>query len=144
MCKKVLKGIHDGQADFQNAQNMMKEFQVLYQLDHPCICKVLKINTSETIKDSNLKKGQEITTIAMFLEFLDFKLNEILKSEIINTLKARIVIEIAHAMKFIHNKGLIHRDLNQTKTKIRNIHFFTLNISDLDLSFFCLGFCSIV
>ena len=52
----------------------------------------------------------------MFLEFLDFKLNDVLKSDIKNTLKVRIIIEIAHAMKFIHSKGLIHRDL-----KIENI-----------------------
>ena len=58
----------------------------------------------------------------MFLEFLDFKLNEILKSEITNTLKARIVIEITHAMKFIHNKGLIHRDLKVENIMLNSVY----------------------
>ena len=33
-----------------------------------------------------------------------------------NTMKTKIVIEIVHAMNYIHKKGLIHRDL-----KIENI-----------------------
>lgn len=53
----------------------------------------------------------------MFLEFLDYKLNQVLKNaDIKNTLKVRIVIEVAHAMKYIHKNGMIHRDL-----KVENI-----------------------
>lgn len=63
----------------------MKEYEVQYRLNHPCICKVYSINICELVKDS--KPGN--TTIAMFLEFLDFKLNDDLKSDIKNTLKVR-------------------------------------------------------
>lgn len=122
MCKKVLKGSPNDQTNFKNVQNSIKEFEVLYRLNHPCICKVIGINISETIKDSNLKEENEMTTIALFLEFLDFKLDEIIKSNIKNTLKVRIVIEIAHAMNYIHKKGLIHRDLKVENIMLNSVY----------------------
>lgn len=117
MCKKILKIEENQDSAFKAVQNALKEFQVLYGLHHPCICGAIGINTSEVVLDANIgtDDDKEVTTIALFLEFQDYSLSDALK-KMNNTLKTRIVVEIAHAMKYIHKHGLIHRDL-----KIDNI-----------------------
>ena len=102
----------------KDAQNELKEFHVLHALNHPCICKAHYINPVQKIPNEHHSSNEEeeITTIAMFLEYLDYGLGEIIRSKIKNTLKVRIVVEIVHAMNFIHKHGMIHRDL-----KIENI-----------------------
>ncbi len=127
MCKKVLIPEEE---TFKHVQNAMKEFELLLTIDHPCICKIFGVNTCEII---NINDDDElITTIALFLEFLDFDLKDCLtKGMLTNTIKAQIAIEIIHAMLFIHNHGLIHRDL-----KIDNIRLNSLlesKIADLNL-----------
>ena len=120
MCKKILKYVENEEIAFKTLQNAIKEFEVLSQFSHPCICKALFINTSEAITDPNIsmKEGSKnavITTIALFLEYEDYSLSDCLKN-MNNTLRTKIVVEIVHGMKAIHKKGLIHRDL-----KIENI-----------------------
>lgn len=110
----------------------MNEFYALYSISHPCICKAIGINISESLEIIN-KKGEkeDITTIALFLEYIEYGLKEILNSNINNTLKTRIVLDIVHAMNFIHKKGMMHRDL-----KIENIminEFFETKIVDFGL-----------
>lgn len=108
MCKKVLK--IDPNTTFKNAQDAMKEYEILYSIRHPCICRAIAINTTEPTDEG-------MTTIALFLEFLNYGLKDCLDKKMIdNTLKTRIVIEVVHGMKFIHTHGMIHRDL-----KIENI-----------------------
>lgn len=53
-------------------QNAMKEFELFLTINHPCICKIYGINTSELITNED---DEEITTIALFLEYLDFEMN---------------------------------------------------------------------
>lgn len=113
MCKKILK---ESSSSFNDLKNAIKEFEVLYSLNHPCICRAIGMNTSEKLRDSNIDEDQDITTVAIFLEYLTYSLKDQLKKQIDNTLKVRIVIDIVHAMRYIHKKGLIHRDL-----KIENI-----------------------
>lgn len=110
MCKKVLKNEEEeGKFNFKDVQNAMKEFEVLYNLDHPCICRAIGINTSEPV-DSNADK--DMTTVALFLEYFEIKLKDCLDKNVLsNTMKVKIVVEIAQAMSYIHQKGLIHRDL---------------------------------
>ena len=48
-----------------------------------------------------------------------------------NTLKTRIVVEIVHAMNFIHKKGLIHRDLKIDNIRLNCI--FEAKIIDFGL-----------
>lgn len=132
ICKKVLK-YKEGQTTIIDAQNALKEFEVLYRISHPCICKAVGINTAEKIEVTD-KNGhvQNMTTIALFLEFLDYNLSELLKMKIItNTTKVRIVLDVAHAMNFVHKRGMMHRDL-----KIENImlnSFFETKLVDFGL-----------
>ncbi|KAK8860564.1 hypothetical protein M9Y10_012229 [Tritrichomonas musculus] len=131
MCKKVLK-YKEGQTTIKDAKRAIQEFEILYKISHPCICEALRINTSETLEVVN-KKGekQNITTIAIFLEYLEYGLNEVLKKEINNTLKVRIILDIVHAMNYLHKHGMIHRDL-----KIENImlnEFFETKLVDFGL-----------
>ena len=131
MCKKVLK-YKEGQTTIKDAKRAIQEFHILYNISHPCICKALGINISEKMELVN-KKGekQEITTIAIFLEYIEYGLNEFLKAEINNTLKVRIILDIVHAMNYLHKHGMIHRDL-----KIENImlnEFFETKLVDFGL-----------
>lgn len=116
MCKKILKYKGD-QSEIKDAQNALKEFQILHEIDHPNICKAIGMNMSDMIEIIKNGKKEKVTTIALFLEYNQYRLDEILKIEKMNnTMKTKIVIEIVHVMNYIHKKGLIHRDL-----KIENI-----------------------
>lgn len=135
ICKKILKETNDDHNAFKNVQNIIKEFEILHLLEHPSICKAIGINISEIIKDGNIKKSKkdnEKTTIAIFLEFIENKLSDILKSDIINnTLKVRIVVEIAHAMNYLHKNGIIHRDLKIENIMLNSV--FEVKIVDFGL-----------
>ena len=127
MCKKVVK-YRNGQTTIKDAQNALKEFSVLYSIDHLCICRSLYLNTAEPIDIVVNGKKQTVTTIALFLEFEEHSLNDVLAWNISNTFRTRIVVDIAHAMKYLHEKGMMHRDL-----KIENImlnSFFETKLVD--------------
>ena len=134
MCKKILKFVENDQKKFKVLQNSIKEFEILYNLNHPCICRAIGINTSEVITDSNIstknRKKSEMTTIALFLEFEDYSIQDYLK-KMNNTLKTKIVVEIVHAMNFIHKNGLIHRDLKIDNIRLNCI--FEAKIIDFGL-----------
>lgn len=50
-------------------------------------------------------ENNEVTTIALFLEFIEYKLDKILNMKIINnTMKTKIVVDIVHAMNYLHIK----------------------------------------
>lgn len=98
----------------KDVKNIIKKFEVLNQINHPCICTAYYINTQETVKDANIDDSKN-TTIAIFLEFLEFDLKKQLQNGMNNTLKTRIVVEISHALNYLHQKGMIHRDLKIEK-----------------------------
>ena len=127
MCKKVLFPEEEA---FQHVQNAIKEFELLLSIDHPCICKTYGINTAEEIKDED---RNDMTTIALFLEYLDFDLNEFLKKSFndSNTIKTRIIIEIIHGMIYIHKRGLLHRDLRMENIRLNSL----LNAKIVDFGF---------
>lgn len=113
MCKKVLK-VSENINDFRDLKSALREFEVLHFIHHPCICHAIGINISEIIRD---EKGNEMSTVALFMEFIELNLDVCLKKKILdNTIKTKIIIEIAQAMSFIHKLGMIHKDL-----KIDNI-----------------------
>lgn len=75
----------------------------------------------------------EITTVAILLEFIDFKLTDCLSNNMIaNTLKARIVIEICHGMRYLHSKGLIYRDLKIDNVMLNSV--FQVKMIDFGLA----------
>ena len=121
-------------ASFKDLQNTLKEFEVLRKLNHPCICECLGMNPQEKVATNNDKSEsksedefifeedevekekvsitKEITTVALFLEYHPFNLKQTVnESFMTNTLKAKIVVEIAFGMSHIHKNGMIHRDL---------------------------------
>lgn len=107
----------------------MKEFEVLLSIDHPCICKTYGINPVEVIQSDdpdiegyNDDDDESITTAAIFLEYLNFSLIELInKKKLTNTLKARIVVEIVHGMIHIHKLGYIHRDLKAENIRLDSL-----------------------
>ena len=127
MCKKILLPEEEA---FEHVQNSLKEFELLLSIDHPCICKTYGLNTAEEIKDES---ENDITTIALFLEYLDFDLNEFLKKIFMkdNTIKTRIIIEIIHGMIYIHKRGLFHRDLRMENIRLNSL----LNAKIVDFGF---------
>ncbi|KAK8888726.1 hypothetical protein M9Y10_033460 [Tritrichomonas musculus] len=120
MCKKVVK-YRNGQTTIKDAQNALKEFNVLHSIQHPCICRSLFLNLSETIDIVANGKKQQVTSIAIFLEFEEYRLIDVLNSNINNTLKTRIVVDIVHAMKFLHEKGMMHRDLKTESIMLNSL-----------------------
>lgn len=130
MCKKVIY-LDKNEFSFKEMRNAMKEFEILHVMNHPCICQAIGINTSEVIK--NEESEEEITTIALFLEFIDYKLKDLMtKNYLNNTLKARIVLEIAHAMNYLYKLGHIHRDLNADNIMLNSV--FHVKIIDFGMA----------
>lgn len=113
ICKKVIKYRGD-QTTVKDIQRVRKEFEVLYKLRHPCICQAYGINMHEPI--SEMVSNPQATTISLYLEFLEISMKDIMKMGINNTMKTKMVVDIVHGMKYLHQKGIIHRDL-----KIENI-----------------------
>lgn len=120
LCKKTLKFQEQGNA-FRNVQNAYKEFEALCLVKHPGICQAVGMNTAEPIEGTEATNEEEEekvpTTISIYLEYLSRSLKECIDKKILdNTLKVRIVVDIVHALNFIHKHNMIHRDI-----KIENI-----------------------
>lgn len=96
MCKKIVKPMIKDSVEITN------KFRFLYETKHPCITKAIGIN------DKN----------ALFFEFNEYKLEDVLKMKINNTFKAKIALEIAHALNYLNNKKMKNIDL-----KVDNIRF---------------------
>ncbi|KAK8843106.1 hypothetical protein M9Y10_025297 [Tritrichomonas musculus] len=149
MCKKVVKIVEDEEA-FNKLRNSMREFGALTSISHPSICRAIGMNTSEKVEENTSNKDsdydyneededergernkKEKTTIALFLEYLPFKLKDVLKSDIMNdTLRVKICIEVAFGMKHLHQSGMIHRDLKIDNIMLNSI--LEAKIIDFDL-----------
>ncbi|KAK8888329.1 hypothetical protein M9Y10_039396 [Tritrichomonas musculus] len=141
LCKKVLKA-EEGKTTFKDVQNIYKEFEVLVRMSHPSICKCIGMNPQEKLNNNEDDKkdnsdDEEIaikskfspkteskpnTTIAIFLKYHPMNLRECLERDILNnTLKAKLVVEIAFGMLHIHEHGMIHRDLKLENVMINYI-----------------------
>ena len=159
ICKKVLK-TDEEQAAFKKLQNSMKEFEALVSLNHPCICEAIGFNMQEKVTTNDDKKNSKkekeevendddyeyeddeapkddkskkpMTTVALFMEFIPYKMKDTLEKGILNnTLKVRAAIDVAFGMSYIHQKGMMHRDL-----KLENImldYAYDAKIIDFDL-----------
>ena len=125
ICRKELK--LNEQIQFRDRKNFLKEIDILCGINHPCICKYIGANLEEKVDDSG------ITTHSLFYEYLELCLDDVY-DKLDNTMKTKICIEIAHAMKFIHQHKLIHRNLNTTN--IRLDESFTAKITDFGVAIF--------
>ncbi|OHT14648.1 hypothetical protein TRFO_14955 [Tritrichomonas foetus] len=79
--------------------SLMKEFEILKYLNHPCIVSV---------------HGIHFNTGQLFLELLDCDLESLLqdkKNPISPVDKVLYVLDIAFGMEYVHFNGLIHRDI---------------------------------
>lgn len=130
MCKKIIK--IDKDTTFKSLQNAYKEFEILQFINHPCICKSIGINTQEQYGDEN------VTTISIFLEYLDFSLKECFENDyLMNTMKVKIAVEVAFGMAHIHKLGLIHRDLKMSNIMLNGnfdskiIDFELVHVTDI-------------
>ena len=140
MCKKTLKIKEE--TDFNDLHNCLKEFDALNNLKHPCICQLHGINMHEQVNNefSDYEYDTEpITTVSLFIEYYPYKLSDCLKNKKLNnTQKVRIALEIAFGMSFIHNKGMMHRDLNIDNIMLNDsyeakiIDFDHVRIDDID------------
>lgn len=119
VCKKVLK-LRIDQMAVKDGQRVFDEFQVMLATTHPCICEVTGIKSDKT---------------ALFLEFVEYSLEDVLKKSITNTLKTRIVLDIAHAMNFLNKRGMMHRNLKAENVMIDA--FFETKIVDFGFVRFC-------
>lgn len=64
---------------------MMNEFEFFLFIDHPCICKIDGVNTNEILKNESQNDEAVITTVALFLEYLNFDLKDCLAKECLQT-----------------------------------------------------------
>lgn len=157
MCKKVLK-TDENTTTFKDFKNIYKEFEVLYRISHPCICKCIGMNPQEKVEmpeneaeidddygidyieikknkkpNSSEEELAKKTTIAIFLKFHPMNLRQCLENDILNnTLKAKLAVEIAFGMSHIHEKGMIHRDLKLENVMVNYI--FEAQLIDFGLA----------
>lgn len=111
-CKKVLKPIENEKIE-EYHEKTLREFNYLNPIDHPSICRNFAINLDEKIRND---KGKMVDTLALYTEFLDYKLSDCLKNNLLsNTDKARISVEIAHGLRMIHMKSRLFENLNYFK-----------------------------
>lgn len=81
-------------------------------LHHPSICYAIAYNTAEVVQGENKDDDDEITTVSILLEFIDYKLKDcIVKKLINNKIKAPIIVEISQVLKYIQSKSMIYCDL---------------------------------
>ena len=86
--------------DFDRINSFYKEYEALNQLNHPNIIKAHGFFFGD-------KKGHPPSIL---LDYYRHDLNRYIKKLNISD-RARIIVEITDAMKYVHAEGLIHRDL---------------------------------
>lgn len=75
------------------------------------------MNFSEKFSGSNEK------AISIFYEYNEYELNKCLQNKIFNnTMKTRVIIELAHAMNYVHKRSVIHRDLRIENIRLNAIY----------------------
>lgn len=121
ICKKVIK-YKSSQITDKDVQKVLQKYNDIYSTNHLCLCQAYGISTSSE---------KQLTTVSLYYEYIEYGMNDLLSVRINNTMKTKIVIDIVHAMSFLHKKGMMHRDL-----KVENVMFnsiFETKIADFGM-----------
>lgn len=95
ICKKLLKS---DVLSTKARETKLKEFEINCSIHHPSICKAYFIDKS---------------LFSIYVEYLDYDLKGFLSSDYCsNTMKAKIIVEISHAINFLHKKSMIHKKIS--------------------------------
>jgi serine/threonine protein kinase len=109
-----------------NSQLLLREIRVLAQLDHP---NILRYNTSWIEFDKRKKPILCIQT-----KFYEHTLTDIIFNENLN--KENVWKDIINAIKYLHSKGIMHRDLKSDNifvdTNMQNAY-----VGDFGLAKYC-------
>lgn len=103
----------DFKCECVNIQNLIKEFELLYSLHHPCICQLHAFHFHEN------------SDVSILSEFVDF--NCLNFSIINNTLKIRIIVEILHGMIYLHRNGLVCRNFDIDNIMLNSVFHAKIN-----------------
>ncbi|MFY0644547.1 MAG: AAA family ATPase [Bacteroidia bacterium] len=99
----VLKSSRSVTGHLREASKLGHEYEILKELDHPGIPKVYDL----------LHKSDQITIVQQF--FSGPTLNELLfKGKIPQEKILKIAVQLADILRYLHEKGIIHKDINSS------------------------------
>ncbi|KAK8871759.1 copper transport protein ctr1 [Tritrichomonas musculus] len=104
----ALKIMNAGDSSVKSQRSFLKEYELINMLGHPNIIKTYGIYLSDAT-----------TPPSILLEFCPTDLNKLIKSgKLTNTLVIIYIYQITEAMRYVHFKGVVHRDLKPTNILI--------------------------
>lgn len=130
ICQKVIC-INDDDADKAKKFNdVIREFETIASVHFPTICQIIGMNSHMLAKRN---KDDKFITNVLYFEYLENNLKDLIDNNFLSdTLKVRIVVDICHGMKHIHEHNMIHRDLKMENIMLNGA--FEAKIVDFGLA----------
>lgn len=127
--KKVLK-YTKVQTTIKDTQNALKEFYIMHNIlaSEKLSASTQPRKSKRSTMKTNLKKWQRLR---FFVSLKPAILPTLLQMRIDNTLKVRILIDVVHAMKFIHKQNMMHSNLKMESILLNS--FFETKLVDFGL-----------